>query len=245
MAKLLGVLRWRWKVSLGSSLALLTVLFIYLNTRYVAVCYHLVIVLLALLVYSWFLERPLVLFLISFPALVAIWFTIPFIGSFIEPVNLLSNPNVGLIALGLIMLVAFVEFVVVLLLLLTGRIARALLTRQPCSASPTFSILVQSYLGIILAMSTFYMVLEWRSDGKAFAGMYPKGDTYEYREDPFGLRLDALYFSTLTSATVGYGDIYPISGVAKMLVIFHVLSSQFIVIVLLALTLSRFAPRGS
>ena len=51
-------------------------------------------------------------------------------------------------------------------------------------------------------------------------------------EDHFGFRgiLDAYYFSTVTSSSVGYGDFLPLSNKAKILNMVHILSMFFIVL---------------
>lgn len=50
-------------------------------------------------------------------------------------------------------------------------------------------------------------------------------------DDHFGFQgpLDAYYFSTITSSSVGYGDILPKTGKAKVLNMVHILTIFFVV----------------
>jgi hypothetical protein len=62
-----------------------------------------------------------------------------------------------------------------------------------------------------------------------FAEMYLALDN---SGEHFGFKdpLDAYYFSTVTSSSVGYGDLLPSSRKAKMLTIVHILTMFFIVL---------------
>jgi len=42
---------------------------------------------------------------------------------------------------------------------------------------------------------------------------------------------DRLYFSAITSSTLGYGDIYPVSNIAKFLVLIQAISTIIIIII--------------
>lgn len=50
----------------------------------------------------------------------------------------------------------------------------------------------------------------------------------------FGSITDFTYYSAITIATVGYGDIYPVHGFARLLVVFEVLSGALVVIFLIS-----------
>lgn len=50
----------------------------------------------------------------------------------------------------------------------------------------------------------------------------------------FGSIGDFVYYSAITIATVGYGDIYPVHGFARLLVVFEVLSGALVVIFLIS-----------
>lgn len=56
----------------------------------------------------------------------------------------------------------------------------------------------------------------------AFSVLYAGGN---YLNHPLVTPLDALYFSTITGATIGYGDWYPVTQVGKVLVISQTLTS--------------------
>ena len=53
--------------------------------------------------------------------------------------------------------------------------------------------------------------------------------------------LDAVYFTTITHFTIGYGDYYPTSPIAKILTIAHVILTWFINFVDLGLV-KKFSP---
>lgn len=52
---------------------------------------------------------------------------------------------------------------------------------------------------------------------------------------------DALYFSTITMTTVGYGDFYPADSGGRKIVIWQLANSVMLVVLLLPLVVSRFA----
>jgi hypothetical protein len=52
--------------------------------------------------------------------------------------------------------------------------------------------------------------------------------------------LDCLYFSTITTATIGYGDIAPTNTLAKVLVIIQVFCNLFLLIISLNLAITNF-----
>lgn len=56
--------------------------------------------------------------------------------------------------------------------------------------------------------------------------------------DPLVMGFDFLYFSIVTFATIGYGDIFPMIAEAKLLVLFEILSS-FIMITFVISTIGR------
>jgi hypothetical protein len=57
--------------------------------------------------------------------------------------------------------------------------------------------------------------------------------------------LDSLYFSLMTVATVGYGDIYPISNLAKLLVMSEILFGLLYILFVISVFLSIFIKRQS
>lgn len=56
----------------------------------------------------------------------------------------------------------------------------------------------------------------------AFAVIYSSG---HYLNKPLNNYVDAIYFSMITSATIGYGDIYPVTQAGKLIVMGQALTS--------------------
>ena len=55
---------------------------------------------------------------------------------------------------------------------------------------------------------------------------------------------NALYFSFTTLSTVGYGDIIPVSGVARMLAMVEAVFGMFYVTLLIARLVSLYCSKG-
>ena len=68
-----------------------------------------------------------------------------------------------------------------------------------------------SYFGTVIAFAILYYQIA-ADDAEAFRG-------------PINSAIDAIYFSVVTGATVGYGDIHPVDPWAKILVIAQILLS--------------------
>lgn len=72
------------------------------------------------------------------------------------------------------------------------------------------------------------LIFNFVESGLAFAVIYSAGN---YLNKPLIEAVDAIYFSFVTSATVGYGDFYPITKVGKLLTLAQILCSiAFIVL---------------
>ena len=100
-----------------------------------------------------------------------------------------------------------------LLLTETGHLFRAFVIRMARRSVPVFSFLVV-FGFIVVIFGTLYAIL----DHFTHAPNFSNGGT--------GGRLDfadALYFSIVTLSTIGYGDITPTSGVARLIVVAEIL----------------------
>ncbi|WP_054691936.1 potassium channel family protein [Syntrophomonas palmitatica] len=82
---------------------------------------------------------------------------------------------------------------------------------------------VISFLGITVGFSGIYLEL-LRQNPVSFVGLSDG--------------ISALYFSLVTFATVGYGDIYPVSAIAKVLVMSEVLFSVILMPIVIAITIA-------
>ncbi len=71
----------------------------------------------------------------------------------------------------------------------------------------------------------------------SFGVIYAAGN---YLNLPISNWIDALYFSLITGATIGYGDIYPVTSTGKLLVLLQIVSTLSFLI----LFFNFFAPRA-
>ncbi|MGE5389467.1 MAG: ion channel [Deltaproteobacteria bacterium] len=85
-----------------------------------------------------------------------------------------------------------------------------------------------SFSSITVGFSAIYMELV-RLDPHSFVGMHDG--------------VSSLYFSLVTFATVGYGDIYPLSMVAKLLVMTEVMASMILLPLVIAITIAYIIKR--
>jgi hypothetical protein len=80
------------------------------------------------------------------------------------------------------------------------------------------SILLQSYASLVLAFGTLYSVIQVSGDGPAFRGMRALGraapDSLAQLQSIIG---DSVYLSVVTVTTLGYGDLTPLTPIAKLL----------------------------
>jgi hypothetical protein len=96
----------------------------------------------------------------------------------------------------------------------------------------------------IFAVAHYYIALFSDSEHEAYHGLrrvfsepYMRAFGNEWddlsRVPTFEMALDCIYYSTITTATVGYGDIYPVSNAAKIATVIQVIFSFGLVVVLL------------
>jgi len=84
---------------------------------------------------------------------------------------------------------------------------------------------MRTYVGLFINFGVIYYLLPKLFSVKAF-------------DPPLGNFVDALYFSGITIATVGYGDIKPDSAAIKMLVLYELFSGLLLVVVALSVYLA-------
>jgi hypothetical protein len=120
--------------------------------------------------------------------------------------------------------VVFIGFVV-------GHFLRFIL-RAPRVNSEVLCAAVSGYLLLGLLWASAYALVA-RLNPAAFSGA-PAGQPLN--------GFDALYFSVITLATVGYGDIAPVSGPARMLAMVEAISGTMYVAVLVARLVALYAP---
>ncbi|WP_310560716.1 potassium channel family protein [Flavobacterium sp.] len=75
----------------------------------------------------------------------------------------------------------------------------------------------------------------------AFAVLYSCGN---YLNKPFDYWFDAVYFSTITSSTIGYGDFYPITTIGKILASIQALLFLFFVVLFLNFFSAKIKSKG-
>ncbi|MDR0276509.1 MAG: potassium channel family protein [Paucimonas sp.] len=81
-----------------------------------------------------------------------------------------------------------------------------------------------AYMAVAIIFSALYRLLE-HNNPKSFSAS-------------FGSWFDAIYFSFVTITTVGYGDIYPVTMPARIMVILEVLLGLLLLVIMLATAIS-------
>lgn len=75
----------------------------------------------------------------------------------------------------------------------------------------------------------------------AFAVLYTCGN---YLNQPFDTSFDAIYFSIITSSSIGYGDFHPVTTYGKMLVSLQALLFLFFVVLFLNFFTTKIKSKG-
>jgi uncharacterized membrane protein len=97
---------------------------------------------------------------------------------------------------------------------------------------------VAAYLVIALMFAQVYvLILTWNPE--SFVLPVPAAD-----RQPHLLQTDMTYFSLVTLATVGYGDILPRSDAARMTAMIEAVVGQFYVAVIVAVFVGMYATRN-
>ena len=135
-------------------------------------------------------------------------------------------PEEAFLALGLL----FVLYVIVRLL--------AFVLRAPCVNAEVLCAALSAYMLLGLLWSYAYRLVSG-IDPHAFAitvSAIPNGPIVGYK---------ALYFSLITLSTVGYGDIVPVSNVARMLAAMEAMTGTLFIAVLIARLVAIYSSQPS
>lgn len=92
---------------------------------------------------------------------------------------------------------------------------------------PPLGLFLMGYLFIAVLFATFHAAI-WQADNSAY-----------FPHDVHGSIRQFLYFSFITLATVGYGDIYPVSDLARFCTVIEILLGQLWIVLVLGIVLSR------
>ncbi len=118
--------------------------------------------------------------------------------------------------------------------LLAAAVATIAALRQAFRPGPVTSERIFAALGAYLMIGLIFAVCYWLID-QAWPGSFGAGS-----EAPMSLR-QSVYFSFVTFATLGYGDVVPHSELAKSLAVMEAVSGQLYLAVLVARLVSLYA----
>ncbi len=124
----------------------------------------------------------------------------------------------------------FLKFLLIYLLLETVLYIPTLIFASDLFSKP------RSYKRSMLLLFLNYIEIVF-----AFGVLYSYGN---YLNKPFSHWIDAIYFSTVTSSSVGYGDFYPVTVTGKVLVILQVLLFLFFVVLFLNFFSAKIKSKG-
>lgn len=114
---------------------------------------------------------------------------------------------------------------------LLGTISAAGTLRFALTGKRVTSEHVYAALSVYLLLGHFFGMLDWTVE-QIWPASYAQGGVAPV-PGGFGLP-DAIYFSFVTLATLGYGDVTPVGGAARGLAVFEAIAGQLYVAVLLA-----------
>jgi len=95
---------------------------------------------------------------------------------------------------------------------------------QKTSGEAVFNIILSVVTGIIFFAINYFYIVKVNPD--SFAGWF--GQTVISR------LIGSIYYSVITFSTIGYGDIVPVSNLARIVVIGEVLYSLFILVLVIS-----------
>lgn len=93
---------------------------------------------------------------------------------------------------------------------------------------------LSGYLLLLVVAQFSFLLLEFLQPG-SFGGLHGTQIPDVYRQ--------LSYFSMITIATVGYGDVVPLSDSARLLAAFFSISGQFYMVTLVGIIISKFSSR--
>ncbi|MBI3415328.1 MAG: hypothetical protein HY043_08420 [Verrucomicrobia bacterium] len=157
-------------------------------------------------------------FLMITPTMILRWVVAPYepqvrkgiieIYAVLKPVILLVLLWAGLASSSWVFVLA-IFLLIELYALLLGIVLLREFWKPPFSYSRSLILLAFNFVEIIAAFAIFYIYLSCLKEGSK----------------PVTGWSDALYFSAVTSATVGYGDITPVSGIGRIVATVQILAS--------------------
>jgi hypothetical protein len=129
--------------------------------------------------------------------------------------------------------------VILLFIMTTWSILRYLMKEDEVTADTLYGA-VSAYLLLGLIFGTGYTIVESVTPG-SFANLPTIADVGDGLEVATSVTLD--YFSLVTLTTLGYGDVTPLSQMARSLAIFEAIVGQFYLAVLVARLVGLFMAR--
>lgn len=121
-----------------------------------------------------------------------------------------------------------------LLALLAAGVLRYVFTRRQLDADGLFATMIAYQLIAVVFAQLYTLLTVW--EPASFSAAVPLAD-----RTPGQLHADLLYYSLITLATVGYGDILPASETARTFAVMEAVVGQFYIAVIVAVFVSMYA----